>query len=425
MNTDRRSLLKTGVVGLAAAVPTSLAGCLNGESFENALGSGSSSSAVSVPETGAPTYRDWLPAPGELPATGDGAIPSHYDFSHLSFERLRARESQLPGSGDGLGVGVRGLFARAARFFLGLSFRDIDTVTKVGMQNTILTGSLDYEAVRVRLTSSGFEAAGSHGGFQLYTHQMGVAALSEGVILTSTEPTTATARESLETIIDAKRGDVPRYHEGSEDCRALTDALGSPTLSWVWTSDPVTDTGGMSSEYVGSIGHATGLYHGSDAAYQSHVVGFRADDDDENRAAAAATIRDDQSRQGQYEDNTVTTDGRFVRLDGRVAYDDYAEFAGTATAELQPVTTWWFDFDGVGSGGVTVHHEAGETIRADQLTVLVDGTPANEQFVDSAETVEPGDTLELSGEVDGRVRIVWESSDRASSGVLAAYDPTE
>jgi flagellin-like protein len=114
---------------------------------------------------------------------------------------------------------------------------------------------------------------------------------------------------------------------------------------------------------------------------------------------------------------------------------------GDSTDEVQPNASFSFDFqaDGGhdGNGGVTISHDSGETIEAQELFVrgsgLSDGTNARGDFdksfadvVDSNDNSIFGDTSEIKSGIDFDLnansdydaKVVWESTDTDDTATL-------
>ncbi|WP_435362133.1 hypothetical protein [Haloarchaeobius sp. DFWS5] len=424
MRTDRRSLLRLGGAGVLATLGVGVAGYFGGDTTRSVLGGGEDD-GFTLPETGDPTYRQWLPDPTELP-TRDGEPDHRYLFNVLNTTSLREHEQSLPGSGDRLGAGLRG-FSRMGRFHLGLSFDDIDAVTTIGMGPiTVVEGSYDTDSVRKTLETTGFERRDRYGGYEFYTHQMGVAALAADAVLTSTD--SHAPRRNLETVIDAQRGEIPRYHEVNEDFRFLTDTIGSPTLATVWTSDPEADRSGSDGPRgVAGQGHI--ISHGDDAAYQSRIVRFQTGETvNRDRVVAAIQRGIDHSQYsksrllGTSQPLQPARPGRLVRFDGEIPYDRYADVFGGPDDELTPVATWRCDLDREAET-VTIHHVAGDDVPADRLTVMTNGGPSETQFADEFQTVSAGTSLTVPYNVATayqQVRVVWESAAGRQTSILVS-----
>lgn len=73
---------------------------------------------------------------------------------------------------------------------------------------------------------------------------------------------------------------------------------------------------------------------------------------------------------------------------------------------------------------VTITHEGGDHIDADNLLVRVDGTPTATQWADEYETVTAGTklTVDVSDVPSGAtLRVIWESNDGSSAATLAHF----
>lgn len=73
---------------------------------------------------------------------------------------------------------------------------------------------------------------------------------------------------------------------------------------------------------------------------------------------------------------------------------------------------------------VTITHDGGDNVDADNLLVRVDDTPTATQWADESETVTAGTalTVDVSGAPSGAtLRVIWESDDGSSAATLARY----
>lgn len=97
------------------------------------------------------------------------------------------------------------------------------------------------------------------------------------------------------------------------------------------------------------------------------------------------------------------------------------------TADTTPQASFDFEFNGT---AVTITHQSGDTLNADQVTVTVNGIEADDQFSDGVDEITAGTSLDVSGYDEDSdtigsgdtVRIVWESASGDSSSTLSSFD---
>jgi hypothetical protein len=113
----------------------------------------------------------------------------------------------------------------------------------------------------------------------------------------------------------------------------------------------------------------------------------------------------------------IEIDGRRVRIKLR---GDPAEHGLDEVGRYPPHITWSLDHDHR-AGPVSIHHEAGETVPAENLKIEPTGDDIP-QFRDEYETVGPGDSIAVPVDavtrLDDSLQLVWQSPTDGSSSVL-------
>lgn len=97
-------------------------------------------------------------------------------------------------------------------------------------------------------------------------------------------------------------------------------------------------------------------------------------------------------------------------------------FAGNLS-DTPPTAQFSYDYDD-GEGEIEITHEGGEFINTNQLEITRNGNPTDNQFSDTYDTIETGDSLVLdeSGIATGdEIRIIWEASSGDRSQTLSEF----
>lgn len=373
---SRRRFLTTA----GATVLLGAAGCVR-RTQEAATG-------VDYPETPAPDYRRWLPAPDALP-DGDAG----YDAQHLRMDDLTTNEDIT-----GAAAGLRNLFERTGRDPFGVEAEQIDSVVSIDLARaTVLSGSFDAAAVDAAASRAGYRRTGSYDEFEIYElpGRRRAAAVSETAIVQARhESAPAVARR----IVDASRGAVDRYHEVDPEFERLTDTAAG-TASWV-------HFGGAISAPSGAVRAASDQAYVGDRAFFALVYLF-----EDAGAATEAKVRSTAAERGNLP-RTVPFD---VTVDGRVGRAEYARDVEEVLDEdhpLQPIVIWNYEYDAA-AAALAVTHRAGDEVQAERLTFRTDEGPTDQQFAASHETVTPGDSVVVSLDPGTDLRVVWKAGDSA------------
>ncbi|MBX0286674.1 hypothetical protein EGH22_10070 [Halomicroarcula sp. F28] len=202
-NPTRRAMLARGLAATGAVVAS--AGC------SSLFGSDSGDTAV---------FTQWLPAPAALNNA------DHYRFDYYDLATLAANRDSLGGEPT--------VFERTWQP-VGLGWADATAVVAVGSVD-VVTAEFDREAAVSDLRGAGYDRAGEYKGYARYRNpETGtVFAIADGTLLVSAmdryAPDAVDPSDRLQTVVDARTGDVDRYAEASEDMGALVEALGAGTL---------------------------------------------------------------------------------------------------------------------------------------------------------------------------------------------------
>lgn len=386
----RRSLLRRSGAALLALGAAGPAGCV--ESLPP-LGQGVRYGRVEVPDAGPPSYRRWLPAGSALPRNADldPGYVGHATPGHLG--------------GDVVGVANRlpHSLQKPRLDYFGIGYESYDRV--LGLHSLgatyVLEGAIDAATVTGTLVESGYEAAGTYAGYDVFdrSDRSRTAAVSgDAVVWAGGEESTST----VEAVVDAERGAVPRHHEADETFALATDRIGASP--WTWFGAP-----GLHD--VGDPGVTALSYRFDDrGVYYVHHLVYPP-----GRTVAEREVRSALEENGRATEQyavDVGIEGRVVTVEMRQSHEAAVE---NLPSGRWPQVTWGVDRE---SDAITVRHEAGETVAAERLEVVVaadgDRTPTGTQFADVHETVGPGDALTVDV-----------PEDPAATRVYGTYSPPE
>ena len=214
-NPTRRALLARSVAAAGAAVGT--AGC------SSLFGSESGDTTV---------FTQWLPAPAAVDDT------DHYRFDYYDLATLAANRDSLGGEPT--------VFEQTWQP-VGLDWTDATAVVTVDSVD-VVTAEFDREAAVSTLRGAGYDRAGEYKGYDRYRNaETGtVFAITDGTILVSAvdryAPDAVDPSDRIQTVVDARTGDVDRYAESCEDMGALVEELGAGTLVRGATMDDPEET---------------------------------------------------------------------------------------------------------------------------------------------------------------------------------------
>jgi hypothetical protein len=374
----RRTLLRTS---LGLGLTGSLVGC-------------SRLDRSSTPEpTG--TFLDCLPAPSVTGA-------EHHEVAVLSAaDARRYRDAIHPATGwlfrgrgptrpfrpllDLLDGVDRYVDAGPARLHLGAGTGTLDGVLREKGYRHLRTDG-DFEFYR-----------STPQGLRLYRYPE-VVAVGENVVVESVRLGQGTfgVEEGVQAVVDAKRGDVTRFHEGSEDAARVASLLSDAIAGYAAAPDWRGPFGGITVYgYRRSVDRAATAFR--------ELLSFE-DEPDARVADVGAHVREVAPEHRGY---AVERDGTVV----------------TATAEID---TARFDLgypgnpgaDGIPDGRFAVsaadgddqsvvRHDGGQAVDAGVLGITVDGELTARQFADEHDVVENGDAVAVDVGRGTVLRVVW------------------
>lgn len=367
----RRDLFRHGVATTAALGVAGTAGCLGAVP---PLGKRPDSGRVDVPDGGAPTYCDWLPAPSTA-STGNANIRYVEPADLASAGRLRPF--------------YVGQFAWGLDW-LGRPFQDYDRVigrkTAAG-QVTALLGDIDPSAVRDALDGTGYEQVDEYEGTRRFARSDDPRAVAVGqdavVIARGEQPLAATATA---TMLDASAGRIDRRTDVDAAFDRVTAAVAAqpflmaPALFFQVPGD--VQTSAFAEVPTEDDRYYVNALHYPDAATPSE-----------------AELRDAIAENGESDGalTEVRTDGPLAVLEQRVDPD----------TEQRPLryrlATWGVQRDG---RTVTFHHEAGESYDPALLSVRSDRERIEDDLEDRFDSVGPGDRIEVTVPADAETVVL-------------------
>ena len=388
-STSRRRLLSSA----AAVGGLALSGCT---STLPPLGQRVRFGRVDVPPADPPEYRRWIPAASALP---EGTT----DTVHAG------RPPGLPQSSLG-----RGLFVATADW-LGTAFESYDLAVDIG-RTLVLEGQTDPGTVAEALAGTGYAAAGSYEGYDLYTREDAprTVAAGDGAAVMATG---ASGRDLVVAVVDAHDGRLQRRHETDAEFAAITDATGATDFDIVGGLRMVPEA--TSEAVTSSTSHA----YAEEATYVRSQYIFESAD-----AVPEERIR----RELRASKAAVRADAVDMWTDGRRAIVDLRSDSPARTDFRTPLITWGAAHNPE-DRTVTLRHEAGETVDADALVVDVRAeddnsgildAPEGKQFADAHETVGPSDSLTVPVDPDdGAVHVRYRPVEDRSNTLFSYRIP--
>lgn len=282
---SRRSILRTGGVGLATVAAGGLAGC----SGIPLIGGGDDSGS---------TYHKWLPNPDDL--TGQ----DHYYFSQQNFDDIHDNEAEFDDDRDEVYQDHFGL--------LDLTSREVSSRISIDA-GFVLQGDFSTSRLEETLASDAdYDDETDLEGFTIYLgpDERRAVGVSGSAIVSGWGNDENDPVETVELIIDAKNGNVDRYSDESEDFDALVNSLGSGSLTSGRTFEPREEDLPESGRLENSV--ASGLRRtikGETTDFELTLVFEDADDVDENDLEDYQEYWEDSS---DVDDPSFSTSGRAV-----------------------------------------------------------------------------------------------------------------
>lgn len=380
------------------------------------------------PDGGPPVYRRWLPVPSRLFPDEDG------------YRVQVARPTAMADLGDA----VPARFARHERVgklgldHFGIGFGNYEWVLRIApwgsVRGAVVSGDFDRESVGETLTATGYERAGNHRGADLFAREDGprAVALGDGSLAWAAAVDRGSdpgPRAVVRTLVDARRGEIDRYHEVDGEFAEFSRRTGGPLVGTLHAGDVAAAYPLWNWDLEGLVGWASTVAFDRERSYLRAVFTFGRDLDREPTVEAFRRRVASERLFGDADAVDVRVTGRSATVVAAVADDRYHDLVG-ADRPLQGVTfpqiTWGYEYDPA-AGEVTITHRGGDRVAAATLTVDYTAGGRVPQFRDEYDRVDPGDslTVPVSGAEPGRITVSWLSPGVAAGGVTGIYDVPE
>jgi hypothetical protein len=239
--------------------------------------------------------------------------------------------------------------------YFGIGFENHDRVLSSPL-GTVIEASFDPSSVIRTVEDSGYERTDEYRDFTVLSRSDTVrrVAIGDGVIVWTSEYRHETP--NLEAIIDAGTGDRPRYHEESDAFdRLVTAAGGNPYLG---VNTDIHDPTGC------PVLMADAFRFDGEAAYQVVHYYYQRPDSVPTRDALERGLQHDDYRfTSEAETFDVAVTDRLATVETRIPLDETRELS--PEYDLPQVT--WSLTRGDEREGITVRHEAGESVPAHRL----------------------------------------------------------
>ncbi|WP_256298326.1 hypothetical protein [Haloarchaeobius salinus] len=396
---SRRELLTAGGAALATAATASLSGCT---AAMPPLGQEIRYGRVDVPPAGDPVYRRWVPP-----------VDESADRNSPLWDDLMVTTPRQTGSDAVDRVHVGRGFLKSSMDYFGLGYDNYDRI--IGNLVTLVAEvDVDRATVDETLLGSGYEAQGSYGAFEMYGRSdlpRTVAVGDEAIVFSRSSHHETDVRR----IVDTGSGRIRPRHTRDEQFARVTEAAGAHPFTWTG-SVPFQDWESLDMWAMSTV-------YDDSAAYFVHTLLFP-----ENDVPTMSRIKEemaDVQRAIDAHSVDISLEGALATIEMHQPLERY--FQDLDVNRLNPQITWGLDHD-TDAGTVTIRHDAGDAVRAELLTVYVDGSNGGEdvapsQFADEYTTVTSGDSLTVEvGGLDESVRLVFESSDGDTMMTLVDYD---
>lgn len=412
---SRRRVLRASGAALASGLTTAIAGC----SGLPPLGSQIRYGTVDVPAPDAPAYREWLPAPSAFRGVADDSD----DYAVLTY--VPPADDTPAWTRSSIS---RGLLTYESDY-VGVHVDDVDVGFRIDVPGSesgnvaALLGDVDPDAVPTAVADTSYEFQGSGDGYDVYTRQdleRSVAVLPEGLVFSSGP----SAGERIRTVVDAGRGDVPRYHERDDNFESLTASAGQRRWAWLWP-------GGVDGTNVGiredTVGWGTSFDHGEDDAYVIETWLFPPEYD-LTASKVRQSLREEHVTGGPGAMDASAVD---VTVEGRLAtvamYMDPDVVQEKLDRETQPTphTTWRATHEPE-ADRLTFHHEAGDPVPTESIHVRGGGLDVRAPATgDVGDRIGPGEELTVStADTDpgSSVQLIYDPPSGNTSSALFTYD---
>lgn len=297
----RRGALRLGGGAALTGLTAGLAGC------SGLLGGGDNEDE----------FTQWLPAPGELTRPGSDTTEEveHYRAVFNDVQPLRDNDVEVPA------------YLPAYASTAGVAADDVETATLVSPLGIVFTGDFDAESVTDELEGMGHTEQSEHEGFTIHAMEHEgegeyevVGGSDDAVVLSRGNPIDA-GTGFVETVIDARNGNVDRYAEASEDFDLLMNDIGTGVYRTAETHPEVEETtaaDALSSTFDGQVAEGAAIRIDGETVRQTWGKVFIDADTvpSEDLAAWVEEYEDERWAFGRFEEFSTEESGRVWTVSG-------------------------------------------------------------------------------------------------------------
>jgi len=305
---SRRTVLRRSLATAGAGALVSTAGC---SSIPNPLGGGA-------------PYASWLPDPDEI---GDS---DHYRFNYFNLGEIESNEDNVD---DFEGSELEEFWSP-----LDIDWEDVSNLTAFGPLFGLSTLAIEADYNKddqiSTLEDEDYDEDSEYNGYTIMlsdNEEDAVALNGNAVITTSATDDSGDGTpeggdtDKVETVIDAKKGNVDRYQQANEDMKALTSALGGGTVITGRTTDEPDEATPADGDFENMVAKGSSSKINGDTVKEKWVVVYDSEDDvdqgdledwvDENS--------DDDQEFADVEDISYNTNRRKGIVTGKTDADDF------------------------------------------------------------------------------------------------------
>lgn len=225
----RRVLRASGTLAASGAI-SSLAGC----SGPGPLGSG------------AEKYRNVLYDPRIIDRDHyfagyfdvSGIFEHRQEFNRDFFESLRSLDDPIP----------------------GLRFEEMGDLVTPGLYvsgSRVVTGEYESDDIVTAVREADYSRAEDYEGYEIYERDGGAVGVSDADIIRSRPAGSQSGTAMVKFVIDAKTGDVSRYHKVNSDFEELSGTLGAGHMTILGTTEPTEETDAEAGQFRNNVGYGS------------------------------------------------------------------------------------------------------------------------------------------------------------------------
>jgi hypothetical protein len=422
----RRLLAATG----AAAASFSLAGCSSDSGDGDGTPTDTEPSETDQPTTDGATTDEGADTDGSGESVGSDQLRQWVPVAEALETDVQASvlyEADMAAVTASTADFYEGTYDRIARTLLGPNLAEVvpaddrGRVVQIATAATVLLGTtMSDDELGTALTDAGLSESGSQGDATLYEGSLNGSSTTTAVVdSTVVQSFGPNATDTVETVLDARAGEVARLVPNVDEIETLYERLGDAALTVVSERGEDTPSGDPSLDGATALGY--GWAFGADNTELTLAITY--DDETSPDASAVASYFGDQGGFSDYRSVAGSVEGQLVLVTGSIATDEFDLLSAGTPGESDgadsepPQVQFDFLFE---DGTMTLTHDGGDALQASNLTLRVGDSQAGSQFADEYEEVTAGDsiTVDISGVDSGtQVALIW--SDGQQGAVLA------